>query len=1332
MNRSIISKKIWISILIFLLVWSGPLSIAANSNSFTDFDTESEENINVDELHEDFTSDNQQTESFQEEITSPEQTTEEMVNEHNTYTNMDGEENHEEKNEENNEGNEQSVIYSAESFEIFVKQQSGDTFSLYVHPDETVAQLKQKIFTASSLPIEKQLLMYDNLVLEDHSELQDYDIHAGATIIIYLKMEETDFEWTKNDDGTATITKYVGSKVNIIIPEKLDGLTVTKISNTSFQSKNIETVVFPDSIQEIGNYSFRNNKITAIHFGSGITKIGHGAFYNNKLTEIKLPDTIEFIGQYAFENNKLKKVDIPENLTGIEYGAFMNNEITEINFNGNKLRYIFALAFQNNLLTEIIFPANVTNIRDQSFVNNPLDAVAFYSKEVSFIGNPFENNSNLTIYGYVDSTVEQFALQQGYKFNDINGLYYDWVENEDETITITGYKGTSEDITIPETINRLTVTSIGADAFSNKQIKSVTIPNTVTSIGERAFQNNQLETIEIPNQVTNIDSYAFANNNLTSITLPENITTISNSAFENNDITNLSIPNNVKSIAMNAFKNNNILSLIIPKNIQTLGEGAFAENSLLNVVFLNENTMIAQTTFNNNPELIVIGHDPSTAKNFASTNNLEFKDIETIPEYIFEWEQISSSTVKITNYMGKVKDVIIPETLDGFQVTKIDDAAFENKGITSVSIPESIIDIGKLAFSKNNLTNIEIPSSVYSLGDRAFSENQLSQVKIYNKDMIIGDEAFESTNYNSALTIWGYTLSNAEAYAEAYEHHFIPLDSKPNVSIEFIGEVVNNELSVKLLSTGELTANYSHDFAEIIDVFWVIDEQEVIQGKSLNLETVTESLGKKKITLVVLTEFFAYNIKEIMLDVYLPIPDKPKLLNDSVTETTVKLSWSKSLYTENYILLRNGKIVYMGNDLTFEDLGLHPGEKYRYELIARNESGDSDADIIEIETEKSANNRLSDLTVSAGKISPKFNAETENYTVHVPEGIEHIYVEANLEDETASLQVNGRNVENGKASELIQLTPGNITEVEVQVTAQNGAIKTYQLEIISLMSEIDAGLDLDGDTAKVSDERIDRMDYKGVIIIRLTNELNDINRIFVNQEQVELLRSKQATIRVEKDGVTLTIPFTVLPDNKSITIHVEQLTKDIQLPSVEDAMSAIYNFVIEIDNEIVRQFNGEIELIFPVTGFANSNPENLKVYYWNEDDEKWELVGGEYKEGFIHVRVDHFTIFTVFDINSFAEAPDQETDTGGSEKDTNTNEREQATEDEKNVENSKKGEIESRLTDSNSSSKLDGQHDKKLPQTATNTLLWIIFGFIIMITGIVIFSFNRMRRLKNE
>ena len=56
------------------------------------------------------------------------------------------------------------------------------------------------------------------------------------------------------------------------------------------------------------------------------------------------------------------------------------------------------------------------------------------------------------------------------------------------TITITGYTGSGGDVTIPDTINGLAVTTMGDWAFREcYSLTNVTIGNSVTTIGSHPF-----------------------------------------------------------------------------------------------------------------------------------------------------------------------------------------------------------------------------------------------------------------------------------------------------------------------------------------------------------------------------------------------------------------------------------------------------------------------------------------------------------------------------------------------------------------------------------------------------------------------------------------------------------------------------------------------------------------------------------------------------------------------------------------------------------------------------------------------------------------------------
>ncbi len=110
------------------------------------------------------------------------------------------------------------------------------------------------------------------------------------------------------------------------------------------------------------------------------------------------------------------------------------------------------------------------------------------------------------------------------------------------TGTITDYDiAGGLDVIIPSTIGGIAVEHIGIDAFLEKYLTSVIIPNSVTSISSCAFRGNLLTSVTIGNSVTSIGDLAFTNNLLTSVTIPNSVTSIGDYAFYNNLLTSVTI-----------------------------------------------------------------------------------------------------------------------------------------------------------------------------------------------------------------------------------------------------------------------------------------------------------------------------------------------------------------------------------------------------------------------------------------------------------------------------------------------------------------------------------------------------------------------------------------------------------------------------------------------------------------------------------------------------------------------------------------------------------------------------------------------------------------------
>ncbi|MDR2861998.1 MAG: leucine-rich repeat domain-containing protein [Syntrophobacterales bacterium] len=118
--------------------------------------------------------------------------------------------------------------------------------------------------------------------------------------------------------------------------------------------------------------------------------------------------------------------------------------------------------------------------------------------------------------------------------------------SDNKAVRITSYLGIKEAVRIPPRIKRLPVTAIGSQAFMDRHLTSVIIPDSVTVIESKAFTNNKLRSVAIPKSVTSIGKSAFSNNQLTDVTIPDSVTYIGGRAFAKNQLTVITIGANVR------------------------------------------------------------------------------------------------------------------------------------------------------------------------------------------------------------------------------------------------------------------------------------------------------------------------------------------------------------------------------------------------------------------------------------------------------------------------------------------------------------------------------------------------------------------------------------------------------------------------------------------------------------------------------------------------------------------------------------------------------------------------------------------------------------------
>ena len=82
---------------------------------------------------------------------------------------------------------------------------------------------------------------------------------------------------------------------------------------------------------------------------------------------------------------------------------------------------------------------------------------------------------------------------------------------------------------------------------------------------------------------------------------------------------------------------------------------------------------------------------------------------------------LNKDEVMVTEYLGSGTDVKIPESYENYKVTVIGRSVFNNKGLTSVEIPDSVREIQDYAFASNReLTSVQLPSSLKIIGINSF------------------------------------------------------------------------------------------------------------------------------------------------------------------------------------------------------------------------------------------------------------------------------------------------------------------------------------------------------------------------------------------------------------------------------------------------------------------------------------------------------------------------------------------------------------------------------------------------------------------------------------
>ena len=430
---------------------------------------------------------------------------------------------------------------------------------------------------------------------------------------------------------------------------------------------------------------------------------------------------------------------------------------------------------------------------------------------------------------------------------------YTYVLRDDNTAEIVGYNGKDTKLTIPASLEGHKVTVIRKLTNNNNEniyVQNLTIGNNVNIIEESACECfSELKSLNIGSSVKYIGACAFQNDS---------------------NLSSVEIENGLKVICAEAFAEcDSIKSISLPMSVNRMGTDIFESNG---------------ESDGESNGLIITGYKGSCVEKYAENYDYKFKSVGQFEEAPNETNFLyhkTENTIMIDKYLGPGGIVVVPEKIDGCDVTEILDDSFSERPfadsfyeiydssfdfINSISLPKTL---------KNCYSNFAIDMPELNT---IIVNNPLYYFKGYDLGYKYDEENKKYTKIKN-LTIKGLTNSSAEEYAKENGLKFVSIGTYTSDGVDdVIGNTYIKDDYFYTLSGGKT--------AEITGYF----------GKSKNL-TIPATINGHDVTKFKLSNGYVQtltvgnNIKTIS-SFSINFVDKLKVLN---IKSSVKLLENKGI-----------------------------------------------------------------------------------------------------------------------------------------------------------------------------------------------------------------------------------------------------------------------------------------------------------------------------------------------------------------------------------------------------------------------------------------------------
>ena len=411
--------------------------------------------------------------------------------------------------------------------------------------------------------------------------------------------------------------------------------------------------------------------------------------------------------------------------------------------------------------------------------NSPVRSVSHFEDDVLV---PSCTCDTTGVFGSYFTPVNSRYFNAG-RANVVNMPVYKYSLDEDGNATITGYSGSVSALAIPQTIDGHKVVAIGNSAFEGTCLVNVTIPDTVTEIGDWAFENcKQLSSVSLSSNLVALGSGTFSNcTSLTSIRIPKSLeradaggsgdyapfigcAALSDIELETGmtkipanllldcpGFTTITIPNTVTEIGDSAFAGTNLTSIVIPDTVTEIGEAAFAYTNLTSIVIPDTVTEIGNLAFMYCKQLSSV----SLSSNLVTLGSGAFSNCTSLTSIRIPKSLERADAGGSGDYAPFIGCAALSDIELETGMTKIPaNLLLDCPGFTTITIPDTVTEIGEDAFAYTNLTSIVIPDTVTEIGNWAFNDcKQLSSVSLSSKLTELGRSVFSNCTCLTSIRI---------------------------------------------------------------------------------------------------------------------------------------------------------------------------------------------------------------------------------------------------------------------------------------------------------------------------------------------------------------------------------------------------------------------------------------------------------------------------------------------------------------------------------------------------------------------------------------------------